>query len=99
MTRAVYRVQKWIRDHDGEDLASVIGPYLPDVSPQVLASCCNEYKANQVWSTTPVVQREGLDRKRDAMLSCGAIRTRLSYDDYVDSRFAERALAEDPPSI
>jgi hypothetical protein len=29
------------------------------------------------------------------MLSCGAIRTGLGYDDYVDSRFARQVLAED----
>src|SRR5688572_19426111 len=33
MTRAVYRVQKWIRDHDGEVLARVVSAYLPDVPP------------------------------------------------------------------
>jgi len=95
MTRAMYRVQKWIRDHDGEALAGVVGPYLSDVPPAILAACCNEYKANQVWSTSPVVQREGLHTKREAMLSCGAIRTGLSFDDYVDSRFAQQVLAED----
>ena len=99
MTRAMYRAQKWIRDHDGEELARVVSPYLPDVSPGILASCCDQYKSDQVWSTAPVVQREGLDWKREAMLSCGAIRTGLAYEDYVDARFAERAVAEDPPSI
>lgn len=99
MTRAMYRAQKWISDHDGEAVARVVSAYFPDVSSGILAACCNEYKSNQVWSTTPVVQREGLERKREAMLSCGAIRTGLAYEEYVDARFAERALAEDPPSI
>ena len=99
MTRAMYRAQKWIRDHDGEELARVVGAYLPDVPPRLLASCFNEYKANQVWSTSPVVQREGLEWKCEAMLSCGAIHKGLSYEDYVDARFAERAMVEDPPSI
>jgi NitT/TauT family transport system substrate-binding protein len=95
MTRAMYRAQKWIRDHDGEQLASVVGRYFPALSSAMLASCCNEYKSSQVWSTKPVVQRDGLEWKREAMLSCGAIRKGLSYDEYVDPRFAEQAVAED----
>lgn len=99
ITRAVYRSQQWIRDHTGEELAKVVSAYLPDVPPRVLAACCNEYKSNHVWSTSPVVQRAGLERKREAMLSSGAIRKGLSYEDYVEPRFADQALAEDPPSI
>ena len=38
MTRAVYRAQKWIRDHDGEELARGVGRYFPGLSPAVLAA-------------------------------------------------------------
>jgi NitT/TauT family transport system substrate-binding protein len=99
LTRAVYRAQKWIAAHDGPALARVIASYLPDVPQDVLAACCDEYKSSGVWSTSPVVQRGGIEYKRDAMLSCGAIKKRLEFEDYVDSRFAEQALREDPPSI
>lgn len=99
LTRAVYRTQKWIEAHDGVALAGAIASYLPDVPQDVLAACCEEYKASGVWSTSPVVQRGGIEYKRDAMLSAGAIKKRLEYEDYVDSRFAEQALREDPPSI
>ena len=99
LTRAVYRAQKWIAAHDGRALAEVVASYLPDVPRDVLAACCDEYKASGVWSVSPVVQRGGIEWKRDAMLSAGAIKKRLDYEDYVDSRFAEQALREDPPSI
>jgi NitT/TauT family transport system substrate-binding protein len=99
MTRAIYRVQKWITEHDTADLAQVVSPYLPDIPPSRLAYCCSEYKSNRVWSASPLVQRKGLEWKRDAMLSCGAITRRLSYEDYVDMQFAEQAVREDPPSI
>ena len=99
LTRAVYRAQKWIATHDGNALAKVIASYLPDVPPDVLAACCEEYKSSGVWSVSPVVQRGGIEWKRDAMLSAGAIKQRLEYEDYVDTRFAEQALRDDPPSI
>jgi NitT/TauT family transport system substrate-binding protein len=43
MTRAMYRVQKWIREHDGEALARIVAPYLSDIPHAVLAACCNDY--------------------------------------------------------
>jgi NitT/TauT family transport system substrate-binding protein len=99
IARAVYRTQKWIAAHDGQELAAVVTRYLPDIPLTVLAACCNEYKASEVWSRRPVVQRAGLEWKREAMLSSGSIKSRYEYEDYVDGRFAEQVVREDPPSI
>jgi len=99
VTRAMYRTQKWVAAHSGARLAEVVANYLPDLPRDVLAACFDGYKASGVWSTNPIVQRAGLDWKRDAMLSCGAISTGAAYVDYVDLQFAERILREDPPSI
>ncbi|MCA3101077.1 MAG: ABC transporter substrate-binding protein [bacterium] len=99
VTRAMYRTQKWIAAHSGAELAGVVSGYLPEVPRDVLATCFDGYKATGVWSADPIVQRTGLDWKRDAMLSCGAISRSGAYEDYVDLQFAERIVREDPPSI
>lgn len=99
MTRAIYRVQKWIAVHDPSDLASVVAPYLPEVPLPVLTRCCEDYRQSGVWSRNPVVQPAGLEWKREAMLSSGAIRERMDYGTYVDGRFADEVVRENPPSI
>lgn len=99
MTRAMYRTQKWIAAHDGRALAEVIARYLPDVPHAVLAACCEDYKALGLWNTKPVMQPEGLEWLRDAMIAAGYIKTRLAFEQCVDLRFAEQAVREDPPSI
>lgn len=99
MTRAMYRTLKWIAAHDGRELAEAIAGFLPDVPLPTLAVCFNDYKALGLWNTKPVMQREGLEWLRDAMLAAGYIRTRFSYEDCVDMRFAEQVVREDPPSI
>lgn len=99
VTRAIFRTQKWIAAHNGAALATVVAKYLPDIPHAVLAACCDEYKASGVWSGGPVIQRAGLEWKRDAMLACGATRTKLDYEAYVDMQFAEQVLHEDPRSI
>jgi NitT/TauT family transport system substrate-binding protein len=99
MTRAMYRTQKWVAAHTGRDLAEVVASYLPDVPRATLVACCDEYKSSGVWSTSPVVQRAGLEWKRDAMQASGMIGIAHPYETYIDPQFAERAVADDPPSI
>jgi NitT/TauT family transport system substrate-binding protein len=99
MTRAMYRTLKWIAAHDGRELAQVVSGYLSEVPLPVLAACCSDYKALGLWNRTPLLQREGLEWLRDAMLAAGHIRTRLSYEACVDMRFAEQVVREDPPAL
>lgn len=99
MTRAIYRTQKWIYAHSGAQLAAVVAAYLSHVPADVLARCFDEYKSLGVWSRDPGVKRAGIEWKRDAMLETGTIRKGLEYEDYVDPRFFEAAMRDDPPSI
>ena len=95
MTRAMVRTLKWIHAHDGAELAKAVHSYLPDIPLEVLANCCNAYKALGLWNRDPVIQPEGFAWKRDAMLSCGEISTELAYEDCVDPRFAAQAVREE----
>jgi NitT/TauT family transport system substrate-binding protein len=99
MTRGMYRTLKWIAAHNGSALAEAIAGYFPDLPPGRLAACCERYRSLGLWSQTPAMQREGLERLRDAMLGAGVIRTRFAYEQCVDARFAEEVMREDPPSI
>jgi NitT/TauT family transport system substrate-binding protein len=99
MTRAMYRTLKWIAARDGRALAEAIAGYFSDVPAARLAACCERYRTLALWNRSPVLQREGLEWLRDAMLGAGAIRTRFAYEDCVDMRFAEQVLREDPPPL
>jgi NitT/TauT family transport system substrate-binding protein len=99
ITRAMFRTQRWIEAHSGSDLARVVAGYLPDVPQDIVAACCDDYREGGVWSRSPVVQRAGLEWKRDAMLAWGGVSTRREYEDYVDTRFADEVVREDPPPI
>ena len=99
LTRAMYRTLKWIAAHDGRALAEAIAGYFPDVPVTRLAACCDRYRSLGLWNRTPVLQKEGLEWLRDAMLAAGAIKTRFAYEDCVDMRFAEQVVKEDPPDL
>jgi NitT/TauT family transport system substrate-binding protein len=99
LTRAMYRTLKWVAAHDGRALAEAISSYFPDIPVARLAACCQTYRSLGLWSSTPILQPEGLEWLRDAMVAAGAIKTRFSYEDVVDMRFAEQVVKEDPPAI
>jgi NitT/TauT family transport system substrate-binding protein len=99
LTRAMYRTLKWVAAHDGRALAEAIASYFPDIPVARLAACCDTYRSLGLWNTSPVLQREGLEWLRDAMLAAGAIKTRFTYKDCVDMQFAEQVLREDPPDL
>ena len=99
LTRAMHRTLRWIAAHGGRELAKALASYFPDLAPARLAACCDRYKALGLWNGTPILQREGLEWLRDAMLASGAIKTRFAYEDCVDMRFAEQVVRENPPAL
>ena len=99
LTRAMYRTLEWIAEHDGRALANAITGYFPDIPVERLAACCDTYRSLAVWNRTPVLQREGLEWLRDAMLAVRAIRRKIEYEECVDMRFVEQIVREDPPPL
>lgn len=94
MTKAMNRTLGWINSHSGAELAEVVHSYLPEITLQTLADCCDAYKSLGLWNTDPTISLEGFEWKRDAMLSCGEIRKNLPYKECVDARFAEQVVQE-----
>jgi NitT/TauT family transport system substrate-binding protein len=99
MTRAMHRTLAWIDSHDGTALAHAIGRYFEAIPRERLARAFDRYKQLRLWNTNPVVQRQGVEWLRDAMLASGAISTRLAFDECVDNSFAERSVRENPPPL
>ena len=59
MVRAVRRMQSWLGDHGGEELAAVVAPFYPDVASDLLASALRRYHDAGLWARHPEVSREG----------------------------------------
>lgn len=99
MTRAMYRTQKWIAAHDGQAFAKLVASYLPDVPGATLAACLDDYKRLGLWNTNPVMKREGLEWLREAMHAAGYIKSRPTFEQCVDMRYAEQVVRENVPAI
>ena len=93
MVRALYRALRWIRGTPGVDVARVLAAYFPDVPPPLFARAIDRYRGLQLYGPDPVTRREGFDRLAAAMLSGGALKVLIPFEDCVDNSLAEEAVA------
>jgi NitT/TauT family transport system substrate-binding protein len=84
MVRAVRRMQSWVGDHGGEELAAVVAPYYPDVAGDLLASALRRYHDAGLWARRPEVSREGFAQLAASLESGGFISRSYAYEDCVD---------------
>jgi len=99
MARAIYRTQKFVAAATGAAMAETIAPYFPAVQVERLAAACSRYQQLRIWGSDPVLSRAGYERLRDSLISGGFIRAGKSYEQAVDNRPAEAAIAADPPPL
>jgi NitT/TauT family transport system substrate-binding protein len=99
MVRAIYRVQKWLRQASGGEIAAAIGQYFPDVPAPILRASCARYKALSVWGADPRLPREGYDRLLRSLVSGGFVNPGTPFNIAVDNSFAEAVIREDPPPL
>jgi len=84
MVRAVRRMQSWLCEHGGDELADVVAPYYPDVTRDLLANSLQRYWDASLWARRPEVSREGFARLSESLLSGGFISRMQTYEECVD---------------
>jgi NitT/TauT family transport system substrate-binding protein len=89
MVRAVHRMQAWIYEHGAEDLAEVVAPFYPGLTPDLLTNALRRYRDAGLWARYPEVSREGFARLAESLLSGGFISRLHAYDDCVDQSLQE----------
>ncbi len=99
MTRAMYRTQSWIANHDAATLAACVADFFPDLPRQVLSQALGRYKALGLWNLNPMLVAEGFEWLAAACLSSGFIQQSVSYERCVEMRFAEQVIQEAPPAL
>jgi len=93
MTRAVHRTLGWFSRTPAPEIAERLRDYFPDVAPAIFAGAIERYRALGLWGGDPVIRREGYDRLHAAMRAAGTLRRDVAFEDCVDTRLAERAIA------
>ena len=99
MTRAMYRTQRWIAAHNGEELAACVASYFPDLPRVTLTNALTRYLALNLWNSTPILAPQGYAWLQAACLSGGLIQRGFPYEHSVDMQFAEQVIRDEPSPL
>ena len=89
-TRALQKGMEFVNSHSPEELAEVIKPQFEEMDAGSLATIIGRYQAQDTWKKDLVFTKEAFDLLQDILMDAGVLDTRVSYDDLVDTGFAEK---------
>ena len=89
-TRALQKGMEFVNSHSPEELAKVIKPQFEEMDEVSLATIIGRYQAQDTWKTDLVFTKEAFDLLQDILMDAGVLDARVSYDDLVDTGFAEK---------
>jgi NitT/TauT family transport system substrate-binding protein len=84
MTRVIQHMQRWLAEHNADELAEVVAPFFPEIARDVLVTSLGRYLQAGIWSRSPEISQEGFARLADSLLSGRFISRLPAYADCVD---------------
>ena len=89
MVRAMRRTLQWIATSSAADIARALAAFFPAVPQELFAAAMARYQALDLYATDPVMPRAGFERLKAAMLSGGALKRDIAFEDCVDTTLAQ----------
>ena len=91
---AIYKGQKWVKEHSAREVAEVIQEYFPSTSVESLEKSVQSYKDIDAWNETPVLKQESFDKLQLIMTEAGELTQKAPYEKIVNNSFAEKVINE-----
>ena len=91
-TNAIYKGQKWNKEHSAREIAESIIEFFPDTDIDMLESSIQRYKDIDAWNETPILTKESFEKLQDVMQEAGELETRADYNAIVNNKYAEKAV-------
>lgn len=85
---AIYKGQKWVKEHNSNEIAETIISSFPDTDLNVLTQVIERYKEIDAWSETPAMSEEAFNRLQSVMTEAGELENTVSFSDIVNNTFA-----------
>lgn len=92
ITRATYKGQKWVKEHEAKEVAEAVKAYFPDTTIESLEDSIQNYKNIDAWNETPVLKKEAFDKLQLIMTEAGELTKKAPYETIVNNLFAEKVI-------
>ena len=88
-TKALQKGMEYVNSHTPEELAKVIKPQFEEMDEVSLATIIKRYQEQDTWKSDLVFTKEAFDLLQDILLDAGVVTETVSYEDLVNTTFAE----------
>ena len=93
-TNAIYKGQKWVKEHTSQEIAESIVSFFPDTEVSLLAEVIQNYKDIDAWNETPVLKEESYNRLEEVMTLAGELEQKAPYNEVINNKYAEEAVKQ-----
>lgn len=93
-TRAIYKGQLWVQNHNSEDIASSIESFFPGTDKKIIINVINNYKKIDAFKTNPSINKDDLEKLMDVIQSYDSslIPSKPSYETIVNNSYSEDVI-------
>ena len=91
-TDAIYKGQKWTKEHTAAEIAELIKEFFPDTDVKMLESSIQRYKNIDAWNETPVLTEEAFNKLQDVIQEAGELEERADYKSVVNNKYSEQSI-------
>ncbi len=91
-TNAIYKGEKWVKDHSAKEIAEAITEFFPDTDLDMLTAAIQSYIDIDAWRDTPVLKEESFNLLQKVMTEAGELEKQADYNKIVNNSFAEKAI-------
>lgn len=90
--KAIYRAQKWVCNHNAEEIVNVITPFFVDSDKKLLIKCVENYIEADVWCENPLITEKELNLMEEIMIESGELENKLDFEKILDKSYAKKIL-------
>ena len=91
-TNAIYKGQKWVKEHSAREIAEAIQEFFPDTDLNMLEESIQSYMDIDAWNTDPILKQESYDLLQEVMKEAEELEKEAPYDKVINNKFAEEAI-------
>ena len=91
-TNAIYKGQKWIKEHTSKEIAETIQNFFPGTDLNLLETAIQSYKDIDAWNENPILKENSFNKLQDVMSLAGELEKKAPYDKIINNKYAEEAI-------
>lgn len=93
-TNAIYKGEKWVKNHTAAEIAETIKEFFPDTDIKMLTTAIQSYIDIDAWKDDPILKKESFNLLQTVMKEAGELEKEGDYEKIVNNSFAEKAIKE-----